>query len=153
MQTTVKPPFSPDVSIMSTNPSLQALIDKYRYHPDFADLDMTDINQQCYPDDDTLLHLVARVGGADEIALLVASGANVNASGDIGYTPLHSAASMGRLKVVEKLLELGASLNLQDEFGDTPLTVAQTEGHAEVVRLLKRADKNLKLSVRASTNT
>lgn len=153
MQTLVKPPSSPDVSIMSANPSLQALIDKYRYHPDFADLDMTDINQQCYPDDDTLLHLVARVGGADEIALLVASGADINAKGDIGYTPLHSAASMGRLKVVEKLLELGAAPNLRDEFGGTPCTLAETGGHTEVVRLLKRADKNHRLSVRASANT
>lgn len=72
--------------------ALQALIGKYRYHPDFADMDLSDLNQPCYPNDDALLHLVARVGGAEEIDLLVASGARVNVRGDLGYTPLHYAA-------------------------------------------------------------
>ena len=93
---------------MEAQALLQELIANYRYHVDFAELDLTDINQQSYPDDDALIHLVARVGGPDEIALLVASGARVNAAGDMGYTPLHYAVLKGRLDVINTLLGLGA---------------------------------------------
>lgn len=137
---------------MATDAELQTMIAKYRRYPDFAELGLSDINQQCYPGDDTLLHLVTRRGGVDEICLLVASGANVNAKGDIGYTPLHYAALRGRLDVVTKLLALGADPSLRDEWGDTPLTIALAAGHAEVVRLLQKAEKNRRLSVRANTN-
>ena len=138
------------VNPMPTDAELQVLIARYRRYPDFAELDLTDINQPCYPDDDTLLHLVSRVGGVDEIALLVTSGADVNARGEMGYTPLHWAALRGRLDVVEKLLGLGADLSLRNEFGSTPFADAQREGHPEIVRLLTRAQKIRRLGVRAS---
>jgi len=122
---------------MKVETPLQALIDKYRHHIDFAELDLSDINRQCYPDDDALMHLVARVGGPDEIELLIASGARVNAIGDIGSTALHYAAMRGRLDVLEKLLALGADPAIQNEFGETPVDVAQNGGHAKIVKFLK----------------
>lgn len=84
---------------------LEALIAKYRRVPDFADLDFSDINQPCN-DGDALIHLVAFQGGSDELDLLVRSGAKVNMSGDLGYTPLHYAAMRGRLKVAENYWHL-----------------------------------------------
>ena len=119
-------------------PELQALIDKYRYHMDFAELDLTDINRQCYPDDDALIHLVARVGSPDEIQLLTASGARVNSIGDMGFTPLHYAAMIGRIEIANKLLALGADPSIRNEFGETPMEVAINGSHADMIKILKR---------------
>lgn len=105
----------------NTDPAiaLQALIAKYRQYPDLAELDMSDINQQRFAEDDALLHWVARYGGPDEVSLLVACGANVNLPGEIGYTPLHYAAGWGMLDNVIRLLELGADPHIKDIFEET----------------------------------
>jgi ankyrin repeat protein len=42
---------------------------------------------------DTPLHVVARWGSVEEVALLIAGGADVNAVGEMGETPLHVALS------------------------------------------------------------
>ena len=123
---------------MKVETPLQALIEKYRYHVDFAKLDLSDINRQCYPDDDALIHLIARVGGPDEIELLVASGARVNAIGDMGFTALHYAAMNGRLTVAKRLLDLGADPNIRNEWGQTAAVVAMNGGHTDITKLLKR---------------
>ena len=120
------------------------MIAKYqRSHWEFAELDLSYLNQQ-RSDGDTLLHLVAYLGNLDEVELLVASGAQVNALGDLGYTPLHNAALSGHLDVAKRLLALGADPALRCEFGDTPLAVAEamninTDGeYAEIVEFLKQ---------------
>ncbi len=123
---------------METKTSLETLIDKYRFHMDFAELDLSDINQQCFPNDDALIHLVARVGTLEEIELLVASKALVNSTGDLGYTPLHYAAMRGRLDMTKKLLGLGANPKTQNEFGETPVDIAHLGGHSEIAKLLNR---------------
>ncbi len=122
---------------MGTKLSLQTVIDRYRYHWDFAELDLSDINRQCYPDDDALLHLVTRIGNLEEIEMLVASGARVNASGDMGFTPLHYAAMRGRLDVAEKLIELGADPSTRNEWGDTSADTAANGGHKKLATLLQ----------------
>ncbi len=110
--------------------ALQALIDKYRPCGDFDERDLSDLNHKRWPDDDTLLHLVAWNGGPEEVSLLVACGANVNLPGDIGYTPLHYAAGWGKMDNVTRLLELGADPRIKDEFGATAKSVA--EAHTEI---------------------
>jgi uncharacterized protein len=84
---------------------------------------------------DTLLHLPAETG---DIQTLVDAGANVNAEGDIGNTPLHGAALRGKTRAAEKLLQLGANDKAHNQFGETPLDVAKNGGHREIVALLKR---------------
>ncbi len=124
---------------------LQALIAKYqRSHWEFADLDLSDLNQQ-RSDGDTLLHLITFVGSLDEVELLVASGARVNAPGDLGFTALHLAAMNGHLKMATKLLDLGANPSIKDEWGQTAEVVALTGGHADVAKLLRHNKyRNLK---------
>jgi ankyrin repeat protein len=124
-------------AVMEQETPLQALIAKYRYHTDFAELDLTDINQQSYPDDDALLHLVARVGGLDEVELLIASGARVNAIGDMGFTALHYAAMKGHFKMAKKLLDLGANPSIKNEWGETAEVVALYGGHVDLAKLLR----------------
>jgi len=56
--------------------------------------------------------------------LLVERGADVNATGEHGWTPLHGAAYKGMDAVVQFLVERGARLEVFDEYGQTPLSIA-----------------------------
>jgi ankyrin repeat protein len=72
--------------------------------------------------------LFAALSGRREIAeLLIAKGADVNAKGDDGSTPLHSAAWYDRKEVAELLIANGADVNAKDDGGDTPLDMADGE--------------------------
>ncbi len=121
---------------MEQQTPLEALIANYRDYPEFEELDLTDINQQAYPDDDALIHFVARIGSLDELDLLVRSGARVNAPGDMGFTPLHYAAMRGHAKMAQKLLDLGANPSIKNEWGQTAEVVALNGGYAEMAKLL-----------------
>lgn len=75
-------------------------------------------------------------GQQRNIEILIANGAEVNAIGDIGNTPLHSAALFGKVTVAEKLLELGADPDLKNEFGETAADVARIGGHDKLAVIL-----------------
>uniref|UniRef100_UPI003D81C575 Designed ankyrin repeat proteins,Ferritin heavy chain, N-terminally processed n=1 Tax=Homo sapiens TaxID=9606 RepID=UPI003D81C575 len=81
----------------------------------------------------------ARAGQDDEVAVLMARGAEVNAADDVGVTPLHLAAQRGHLAIVSVLLAFGASVNAADLWGQTPLHLAATAGHLEIVEVLLRS--------------
>jgi ankyrin repeat protein len=71
------------------------------------------------------LHLAARVGGAEMMALLLDRGADINARGRNEATPLLVAArSRKSFKTLQLLLERGADSILTDTQGATPLTMA-----------------------------
>lgn len=58
------------------------VIKKYRNPPDFIGTDIVDANQ-AGGFDDTMLHIAARKAALEDIEVLVASGADINAIGDI----------------------------------------------------------------------
>lgn len=115
---------------------------------------------------ESALHVAARGGFADmqspehathavrlKIAkLLIDKGANVNATGDIGYfvgsTPLHGAAHSGHVEMIKLLLDQGAKVNASSPRGSfvgyTALHAAAEAGQEEAVRLLleRKADIN-----------
>lgn len=78
--------------------------------------------------------------------LLVARGADVNAEGRTGYTPLHVASGLGQVKMAELLLNKGADINAKDARG-TPLQAAVLQGHEPVVALLIERKADLKGSL------
>jgi|GEM_PF-1747280 len=82
---------------------------------------------------------------------LIEAGADVNAVGSVGETPLHSCSDNPR-EVCSALLDHGAILEAKMPDGNTPLMAAAQEGNAPVVQLLldKGADPNLK-NVRGET--
>lgn len=108
--------------------------------PDFGEGPLTDVNQRgalgSYP-----IHIAAVRGAFDEMAALIAGGANVNALGEDGFTALHWAARDGNLNLVKLLLEHGAKADIKDRlFGDTPIDLAKQGGHHAVVKLLTGTD-------------
>jgi ankyrin repeat protein len=73
----------------------------------------------------------------DSLVLLIKSGADVNAQGDLGMTPLHHAASRGLLEIAKKLTASGANPLLKNEFGQTPADIAIFRKQTKVAKLLK----------------
>ena len=55
---------------------------------------------------------------------LVEHGADVNAVGEFGWTPLHAASYQGLTDVIEFLVSKGAKLDTKDELGQTPLSIS-----------------------------
>jgi ankyrin repeat protein len=94
----------------------------------------------------TPLHLAAYEGHKDVAELLLAKGAEVNATDIDGSTPLHLAAYEGHKDMAELLLANKANVNARDNKGQTPLHEAAVKGYKDVVELLlaNGADVNAK---------
>jgi ankyrin repeat protein len=103
--------------------------------PEFLGIRLENVNQ-AGSSGDRPLHVAAIRGNMDEIAALVAGGADVNASGDLGNTPLHEAAAQGHLDAVKFLLANGASPDKKNEFEESVVDVARFGGHDEIARLV-----------------
>ena len=89
----------------------------------------------------TGLHWAARAGNAEMAELLMAFGANLEATTRVGaHTPVHVAAKAGRGHVVEILLEAGSDANATTSAGATPLHFAAASGSAEAVIALLEHD-------------
>ena len=91
-------------------------------------------------DGSTLLNKACEEGNAPLVAVLLALGADINASDYRGYTPLHVAAEKGHLAIVKILIKKKA--NLKAETDDPPLTaytLANGLGHTRVASALHRA--------------
>ncbi|KAI9853467.1 MAG: hypothetical protein M1824_001230 [Vezdaea acicularis] len=79
----------------------------------------------------------------DVVRLLLASGANIEASNDIGDTALHQAAACGDEDMVQLLLLSGANVAALDPRGSTALHMAAAHGHEVVVQLLLTSGANV----------
>jgi putative CocE/NonD family hydrolase len=92
------------------------------------------------------LHLAAAGGNAEQIASLLAQGADVNAKDGQGRTPLHHAVKSGGKEPVRMLVEAGADVQALDKDDVTPLHAAAESGNKDVVEILvaNGADINTK---------
>ena len=92
------------------------------------------------------LDFAAYRGAAEVATLLVDQGADVNAVGDFGRTPLQSAAMGNATDTAKILVALGADLNTKDNRGRTPLHFAAAGHHApspEVAEILVEAGADI----------
>ena len=103
--------------------------DLLRQDPSLTDARMWDM---------TPLHFAAMNDAPDMAGLLLANGADVNASGQQLRTSLHWAALLGRRAAVEWLVANGAATNAADEDFKTPRDLALEGGHAEIAELLQQ---------------
>lgn len=101
---------------------LSLVLDKYRYHPQFLGVEVTSVNDRGAMDDRPL-HIAcnarANPNALEDIKELIEHGADVNAQGDRGFTPLHIAITFGTPEVVEVLLKAGARTDIRDADGET----------------------------------
>ena len=84
----------------------------------------------------SLLGLAALIGHTEIFMMLRQAGANVNATGFSGSTPLHGAVSSNNAAIVKSLLKAGANVNAIGYLGHTPLHNAKS---AEVAEALLQA--------------
>jgi ankyrin repeat protein len=70
-------------------------------------------------DNDTPLHVACVWGDLSAIDLLVTGGANVNARGDLGTTPIYNAVSFERVRSVTLLLKAGATVDDPNKLSNT----------------------------------
>ncbi|KDN62943.1 hypothetical protein CSUB01_08487 [Colletotrichum sublineola] len=70
------------------------------------------------------------------IGNLILEGADVNAQGRDGMTPLHCASIEGNERIVSVLIEAGANANISDASGSTPLFLAARMGGTQYVQNL-----------------
>ncbi len=90
-----------------------------------------------YPDSaDSPLLWSAREGKRRSVVFLCEQGADLEARGIEGKTPLHRAAQAGHLLVVQYLCEQGAEKEARDEDGWSPLYWAAANGNLPLVQYL-----------------
>jgi uncharacterized protein len=76
------------------------------------------------------------IGHTATVEAFLDSGADVNAKGQNGWTPLLEAVFGGHTETILAILKRGADVNLSDQIGWTPLMEAASKGRMEVVRTL-----------------
>ena len=102
-------------------------------HRNGADVDVRDSSENV---------LLRQAGGAlDIVQWLLNHGADVNAQGFNGYSPLHCAAKHGQLQTFQMLIEHNADIHIQNAFGMTPLHDAAAahvihSDHVDIMQLL-----------------
>ena len=89
------------------------------------------------PGGDTPLHFVAAWDDVRGIELLAQAGAEVDACGDMSYTPLATAVARGNVAATRALLRLGASPHVMTEFGHTPYELAMREGSDQMKEVFR----------------
>ena len=93
----------------------------------------------------TPLHAAIVDGHVDIVKILLARGANANATNNIGVTPLYRAAAKGYLTIVKELMKVkDIKVNAADNEGTTALFCAACSGNLNIVQeLLKAEDINV----------
>ena len=94
------------------------------------------------PDDGSPALTLAVAGNDIQMAMvLIKNGADVNAKGRDGQTPLMHAAqgTLGLDDMVRLLIARGADVNIKTRTGDTALGIAERMGNEHIVELLRAA--------------
>ena len=86
---------------------------------------------------DISLLKAAKDGNIEDVKLLIANGADVNARDKDGETPLHKASSRGEKEIIELLIAKGADVNAKDNSSHewTPIAVASS---LEIIKLFRK---------------
>ena len=84
----------------------------------------------------TALHWEAKKDCPDVVKSLVDTGADIEAKGHWGRSPLLEASKKGNIAMVKMLVKAGASVCATDNDSGTCLTLAAHHGHTETVRYL-----------------
>jgi ankyrin repeat protein len=82
--------------------------------------------------------LAAGANCEETVALLLESGAEINAADDNGMTALMEAAAWGHTPMVRLLLAAGADSELRNKQGQTAWGLAALGNHTEVAELFKK---------------
>lgn len=82
------------------------------------------------------LHAAAAGRHIEVSRVLIAGGADVNATQHGGFTPLHEAAQHGDVEMTELFLSAGADPAARTDAGETPADLATAAGHVDLASRL-----------------
>lgn len=116
--------------------TLAEIIDDFRTFYDLPEGDSLDV-YSVDPAGNSPLHLMAVMGDARAIQLLLAAGAQLDLPNGIGNTPLHLAAYARHAAVVTCLLAAGAKAQLRNDAGQSAADVAVEQQHAPMVEIFE----------------
>jgi ankyrin repeat protein len=94
------------------------------------------VNVNCNYTGNTPLSTAADYGYKEICELLIAHGADVNATNLYGESPLTLIASKGHFEICELLIQNGANINALNHRGIPALSVAAEKGNNEICELL-----------------
>ncbi len=83
------------------------------------------------------LHAAAAGRHVEVCRILLAAGADVNATQHGGFTPLHESAQHGDVEMSELFLSAEADPAATTDAGETPADVAEAAGHVDLARRLR----------------
>jgi ankyrin repeat protein len=83
----------------------------------------------------------AKVGKLKDVCTQLQKGANVNATNELGESPLMKASWNGHTDIVQELLKHdGVDVNHRNVEGETALMLASCQGHVDIVEALLKQD-------------
>ena len=96
----------------------------------------------------TPIHVAAKWGKANMVALLLDKGANLESKTRDGLTPLHCAARSGHENVVDMMVQRGAPISAKTKNGLAPLHMASQGDHVDASRILLHHKGKFKKEIR-----
>jgi cytochrome c2 len=99
------------------------------------------------------LQIAAFNGHTEAVELLVAQGADLEATSTMLGTALHAAAQKGYAEAIEIMIKAGADPNARNNDQFTPLMTASANGHARAARALIEADADVDAIGRARSTS
>jgi ankyrin repeat protein len=105
--------------------------------PEFAEVDLTNVNQEGNFGNRPL-NIASVRGEAEEVEALLAGGADCRATGELGNTALHEAVGQCHFHIVKMLLRAGASPIAKNDHGDTPIDIAVLKNRTDILIELRR---------------
>jgi len=103
------------------------------------------------PHQSTALGFAAKQGETECVNILCERKANVNESGDWGWTPLARAAEIGNIDICKMLIYCSAKVDIANVNGDTPVHHAASKGHLQICKLLVERERPLIISILGAT--
>jgi uncharacterized protein len=104
--------------------SIDDLLADYQTLPEYSGLKLSDVNTKSLFNDYPI-HIAATRGSIEEMSLLLAHGADINAAGEHGYLPIHDAVEQDKVAAISWLIENGALVDVKNDVGLTPGELAK----------------------------
>jgi len=108
------------------------ILAEYEELPEFYGMHLNKVNLKG-SSGDSPIHVAVHRKDIEEVASLLAAGADPNSRGELGYTPLLVAVSNDLTAIVKLLLDAGAQRDTCNEDGLTPMSVAKSDEVRELL--------------------
>ncbi len=118
------------------NEALQKTLSQCKSTGGWYGFELTSLTDRNYLGD-TPLHTVCTWGELEPVKQLITAGADVNAKGDGGSTPLFNAVMGENSQVISLLIKSGANPKIKNDLGRTALDYAKnTSASEDVIKAL-----------------